>query len=73
MNDNIITQIGALALSTTIEKLEFLEELDLGDCLLRNKGGLHLSNAIKASKSILNVCLLIRLFLMVIEIEHWVQ
>lgn len=69
-NDNIVTEIGASSLSMVLEKLEFLQELDLGDCLLRNKGGLHISNALKSLKSPIKV--LKTLIEMILEVKYWI-
>ena len=40
INDNTVTENGALAIGEALENCKNLETLDMGDCLIRNKGGL---------------------------------
>ena len=38
INDNTVTERGALAIGEALENCKNLETLDMGDCLIRNKG-----------------------------------
>ena len=38
INDNTVTEKGALAIGEALENCKNLETLDMGDCLIRNKG-----------------------------------
>ena len=37
INDNIVTEHGALAIGKALESCTNLASLDIGDCLIRNK------------------------------------
>ena len=37
INDNIVTEHGALAIGKSLESCTNLASLDIGDCLIRNK------------------------------------
>ena len=38
INDNTVTERGAFAIGEALENCKNLETLDMGDCLIRNKG-----------------------------------
>ena len=40
INDNTVTERGALAIGEALENCKNLETLDMGDCLIRNKGNI---------------------------------
>ena len=47
LNDNILTQKGAMAIADAVEVLPNLETLDLGDCLVRSEGLRKLTMSLK--------------------------
>ena len=48
INDNIVTETGAAAIGNALIKCSNLKILDMGDCLIRNKGAIFLAEPIKS-------------------------